>query len=371
MKIMLLRIVCVGAFGLHVILGLTQSEEKLKEGKYLKFEAPLHDFGKINQADGDIDFNFVFTNTSNRNVKILDAIPECGCTLPDLTLIKDSLLVPGQKELIPITYEASTHPGEFDKRIEICTSLDTFQIGIRGYVVPDQSESSKKYPELIGSIRLEERSLQLGKVFSHEPVKRTFDFFNPSSDTIFFERSKREVPNHMTMSISPESTPPNSVGHLILKYDPVVKGDFGYVVDYIRFQSNLDTLSFIEIPVRASIEEYFDPHLDVSKSPKMNIAKQHMVHTFNETQSGVLVKYEVPFENSGQENLILHTIKGTCTCVVATSDKKVYKPGQKGVIEITFDTAKRSGMQRKQVVVYANDPLSPVTTLKLEGRVSK
>lgn len=371
MKMMLLKFICFGVFGLHVVLAQAQSEEKLKEGKYITFDEQLHDFGRINQVDGDIEFEFLFTNSGSRVVRILDAIPECGCTLPDLTLIKDSTLAPGQKAGIPIVYEASTHPGEFDKRIEICTSLDTFEIGIRGYVVPDQSESSRKYPELLGDVRFEERSLQLGKVFSHEPVKRTFNFFNPNNDTLFFDIERCELPNHIKLNFSPESTPPNAVGHLIITYDPVIKADFGYVVDYIKLQSNLDTLNFVEIPVRASIEEYFDPNLDTSKSAKLAIEKAYLVHSFSETKSGDQVKYEIPFENGGQENLIIHTIKGTCSCVVASADKKVYKPGQKGVIAIVFDTTKRSGMQRKQVVVYSNDPLTPVTTLKLEGRVSQ
>ena len=48
----------------------------------LKFEKETHDFEKIKEADGSVEYSFVFINSGDQNVQISDVKSSCGCTVP-------------------------------------------------------------------------------------------------------------------------------------------------------------------------------------------------------------------------------------------------------------------------------------------------
>ena len=70
---------------------------------------------------------------------------------------------------------------------------------------------------------------------------------------------------------------------------------------------------------------------------------------------GEKVKHTYKFTNTGDQNLILIDVKGTCGCT-ALEDWPKYPiaPGESGEIKIVFDSKERVGNVRKNVRVDAN-----------------
>ncbi len=67
---------------------------------------------------------------------------------------------------------------------------------------------------------------------------------------------------------------------------------------------------------------------------------------------------EFTFTNTGTEDLIITTCKGSCGCTVPQCPKEVIKPGQTGSIKVKYDT-NRQGAFTKTVTVNANTAESP------------
>lgn len=62
------------------------------------------------------------------------------------------------------------------------------------------------------------------------------------------------------------------------------------------------------------------------------------------------------FRNDGDTPVTVATVRTTCGCIVAKSDKKVYAPGDTGAVTATFWFGNRSGRHVNQIwVVYGGD----------------
>ncbi len=75
------------------------------------------------------------------------------------------------------------------------------------------------------------------------------------------------------------------------------------------------------------------------------------------------------FTNIGEAPLIIKDIKSTCGCTVPKKPEAPIMPGQKGQIEVSYDT-KRPGGFSKAITVISNAKKSR-TMLKIKGFISK
>lgn len=75
------------------------------------------------------------------------------------------------------------------------------------------------------------------------------------------------------------------------------------------------------------------------------------------------------FTNIGDAPLTIKDIKSTCGCTVPKRPEKPIMPGEKGQIEVSYDT-KRLGGFSKAITVYSNAK-SERKMLKIKGYVSK
>lgn len=75
------------------------------------------------------------------------------------------------------------------------------------------------------------------------------------------------------------------------------------------------------------------------------------------------------FTNTGDEALEISKVQSTCGCTVPKKPDGAIAPGEKGEIQVKYDT-KRSGPIRKVVTVYSNTD-TPAIGLKIKGTVKK
>ena len=84
------------------------------------------------------------------------------------------------------------------------------------------------------------------------------------------------------------------------------------------------------------------------------------VHTFKDTLEGELLSHVFEFVNNGTQPLIISHFEVACSCTKAIFSKEPILPGQKSVIEITFDTNGKYGYQDRTVKIYSNAKKNPV-----------
>ncbi|WP_413666464.1 DUF1573 domain-containing protein [Mucilaginibacter sp. Mucisp86] len=93
-------------------------------------------------------------------------------------------------------------------------------------------------------------------------------------------------------------------------------------------------------------------------------------HDFGKIKEGDKVSYDFKFTNTGKSPLIITNARATCGCTTPTWPKSPVKPGESGVISVTFNSAGKSGLQDKQITVTANTQPAE-TMVHLIGEVLK
>jgi hypothetical protein len=77
-------------------------------------------------------------------------------------------------------------------------------------------------------------------------------------------------------------------------------------------------------------------------------------YNFGNVKQGEVVTYEFKFTNAGKEPLIITNATAPCGCTVPSYPKEPIKPGEKGVIKVSFNTAGKMGVQDKVVTIKSN-----------------
>ena len=76
------------------------------------------------------------------------------------------------------------------------------------------------------------------------------------------------------------------------------------------------------------------------------------------------------FTNTGDQPLIISSIKGQCGCTTIADSwpKEPIPPGGKGSFDVKYDTKTRVGMFDKKIVITSN-ATTPVKEVKIKGNV--
>jgi len=88
---------------------------------------------------------------------------------------------------------------------------------------------------------------------------------------------------------------------------------------------------------------------------------EEIEHDFGKIIQGESVSYEFQFTNTGKTDLIIVDVSTSCGCTVPSYSKAPIRPGDKGTIKVSFNSAGKHGFQSKNILVVANT--QPNTTL--------
>lgn len=91
-------------------------------------------------------------------------------------------------------------------------------------------------------------------------------------------------------------------------------------------------------------------------------------HDFGRIIEGENVSFNFSFINTGKRDLVLADVSSSCGCTVASYPKTAIRPGEAGIIKVTFNSQGRKGFQAKSVVVVANTQPN-VVQLKIKAQV--
>lgn len=90
-------------------------------------------------------------------------------------------------------------------------------------------------------------------------------------------------------------------------------------------------------------------------------------YNFGEVKQNKPAKHTFWLTNTGNEDLIIETVKPSCSCTASNYTKDPIAPGEKGYIELEY-SAKKLGVFRKSATITANtDPRNKV--LSISGEV--
>lgn len=334
----------------------------------LNFNEKTHDFGEILEQNGNAEFDFVFTNNSGRPIKIISVQASCGCTTPGWT---KEAVAPGKTGYIKASYNPKGRPGYFNKSLTVSTDLSGSPIilQIKGSVVDKLSNKNELLTAANGNLRLNANSFNVGKVFiNKESSPAEFVVSNSGTQTIEFTNTI--APQYITV-LTPHSLKPGERGIITIKYDAQLKKSYGFQSENIEIITTDKVVPNKSFSVYATVEEYF-PVLsteELMKAPIILVDKYEV--DFQRLKPNTWVENTVSIQNKGKKNLELRHLQSNCSCLIASYDKRVLKPGETGKITLRLNTEGRSGTQNKAVTIYSNDPRNPVQRITVSGYVEE
>ena len=77
-------------------------------------------------------------------------------------------------------------------------------------------------------------------------------------------------------------------------------------------------------------------------------------HDFGTIIEGEKVSFAFNFKNVGRGDLVIRAAQGSCGCTVPEYPKEAIKPGESGVINVTFNSEGKEGEQIKTIDVISN-----------------
>jgi len=91
-------------------------------------------------------------------------------------------------------------------------------------------------------------------------------------------------------------------------------------------------------------------------------------HDFGKVTEGEKVAYIFSFENKGPGTLVINSASTSCGCTVTKFERNPIPAGNKGSLEVVFDTGGRNGLQTKTITVQSNSR-EKVVILKITADV--
>lgn len=332
----------------------------------LFFKEKIHDFGEVLEQQGNADYEFIFTNNSGRPVRIISVQASCGCTTPGWT---KEAVAPGKTGFIKASFDPKGRPGYFNKSLTVMTDLSgsPIMLQIKGSVVDNLTVKDESLTVSNGNLKLKGNSFPVGKVFINKEASITeFPVANEGKEAIQF--IEVIAPSYIKVS-TPTVLRAGEQGIIKVTYDAKAKKQYGFQADNVEIKTSDRLNPLKSFPVYATIEEFF-PSLsaaELSKAPILFIDPYEI--NFFRVKKGVDVDSPLSFQNRGKMNLELRYLQSNCSCVAASINKQLLKPGESATISVKFITEGRTGSQNKAITIYSNDPRNPVQRVTITGYI--
>jgi len=328
----------------------------------MTFNTEKHDFGKIKESGGNVEFQFAFTNLGAEPIVINDVKSTCGCTTPSWS---KKPVAPGEKGYIKAVFNPYNRPGVFHKSITVKSNAKNSPVTlhISGEVIPKAKDIADEYRYQIGPIKMKKNNVHFSGIYNTEKKEEKIEIINVSKEPVKIGfNEKRRMPAHLTIICKPETLAPNQKGVLFFTYDASKKNDWGYVYDriYLNFNGNNDSKN--RMNVSAIIKEKFTQ--EMIDNPPVFTPISDKTYDFGTIKQGETIEHVFTFKNTGKNDLIIRKTKASCGCTAVQLGDKVVKPGQESSIKAIFNSRGKRGKQHKSITITTNIP-------DIEGQAKK
>ncbi|MBC7383606.1 MAG: DUF1573 domain-containing protein [Bacteroidia bacterium] len=337
---------------------ISQPDPKAKG--LMLFDYLKYDFGNLNEKGGRVFHKFVFTNTGNAPIRILNVSTSCGCTSSEWLR---TVVLPGQKGYVNAAFEPNGKQGAFDKKLTIETNgVPTYiDLTIRGMVYASKYNFADTYKYQYGHLAVITNSINFPAIKNTGYDSAEIGFYNMSNKKIYL--LKIEAPNNMIVSKPYDHLMPNTDIKIKLKYYPRNPVEYGPVKHEIKITTNDDSLPVKVFYVSANVVEDFSA-LDtkaLKRAPKVSFNKTTIelgkIHLADKPTANFIIT------NKGKEDLIVRRVIVGCGCLIPELSNMVIPKGKSATLNIHYSLTNMAGPDSKTVKIITNDPTQSETTL--------
>ena len=330
----------------------------------LAFDKTQHDFGKVNEGDGPVSYDFAFKNTGSAPLVIQDVRTTCGCTTPEWP---KQPIRPGDTGVITVGYDVKGRPGTIDRTITVFSNDPSSPASLRiaGEVIPVERHPSEAFRHTVGTIRLDEMHVSFSRMYSYEKPSLVVTAYNPGPDAV--KISFINLPAHIKTDVTPSTLKSGEKASIKVSYDAARKNDWGFVADQISMILNDNKTRDYKLTVTAIIEEDFTrwTSAQLQNAPAISIEQQ--VIEAGKIKKGEKNTYQVKLTNNGKSKLLIRRLEPGSS-LTADAPKEI-NAGASANLTITYDSAGQSGEQNKAIEITTNDPKNAKIMLRFKAEV--
>ena len=329
------------------------------------FDKSQYDFGKVNEGDGTIGYEFTFKNTGTIPLIIQDVKTGCDCTSSEWS---KQPVRPGETGFIKVSYDVKGRPGTFDKTITVTSngSATPVKLRITGEVNPVDRHPSETFRYPVGTIRLDDMHVAFNRIYSYEKPVLTVTAYNPGADAV--KISFINLPAHIQADVKPATIKQGEKAYIRVTYDAARKNDWGFVADQISMILNNNKEKEYKLTVTANIEEDFSrwTNAQLQNAPAVSLEKQ--VIEGGKIKKGEKKTYHIKLTNTGKSKLLIRKWDTGSSLITVDAPKEI-NAGASASMSVTFDSAGQSGEQNKSITLITNDPKNAQIILRLKAEV--
>lgn len=333
----------------------------------IKFEVMSHDFGTVQETDGDVSCVFKFTNEGDTPLIITRAQASCGCTSPEFT---KKPVRPGESGEVKVTYHAKGRPGPFDKSVYVYSNdkkTERVMLSITGNVVSNGSKVLTYTEELGAGIRVKTNTLNFFDVYPGRPNRtRALMVYNEGDKPVVL--TFRNAPKHLDIVCEPEVIQPKGEAIVNVTFVTDRVKDWGPRKDLfdIFVKGKEAKMKNNHISVFADIWEDFGKldAADMAEAPEIELDKL----TYSFDKSGTNKNQDITVRNTGKEKLVIRKIMNNKEKTFQVkADDTVIKPGETTKLHITFDPAQTANASSSNhITIITNDPRNSRVLVNLQ-----
>lgn len=331
----------------------------------------VHDFGLINEEDGEALHIFKVKNTGDAPLTISHVQSSCGCAEPEWTR---EPIQPGQTGDVVIIYSPTNRPGPFKKNITVYTNEKKRRqrLTIQGDVIPKPRQLNAAFHDTIGVVQMEYKDFLYYTIRPEEISTKEIWIQNFSDQDVLL--SIEDVPGYVKIEL-PEKLEPKKPQRLKITFDGAAINQKGRVVAKLllktRTASGQTDSDFITVAAHL-----IDDFGKLSPAERKNSPVLQLSPTLVEfgkiKKSGFLglgsksASKSLTIENKGKTPLILHSLTSDDPCVEIVALKShTIQPGETIEVELRIHPKKLQGNLNTEIHIVCNDPRGPVRQVKI------
>lgn len=333
----------------------------------LTFTQTSHDFGTIQEKNGDVTCEFAFTNTGDAPLLIIRASSSCGCTVPDYP---KKPIRPGQGGVITVTYHAKGRPGPFQKSVYVYDNTNgKAMLTISGNVISQTTPEDTYATEMGAGLRVKNRDLNFFDVYPNRTNRtRTLQFYNESDEPI--QLTFRNVSKNIYLESVPDIILPKKEGKVLVTFLTAKSKDWGiHRESFDVFVKGKETKAKNNhITITADIWEDFSEMSRKERDEAPEIEVNETTIDFGKV-SGKKAVRKITITNNGKNRLMLHKIQNELPEVFeVTVDDVTVKPGKSTTLTIIFrPDAIKSEKVNHHITLISNDPSNSRVIINLQA----
>lgn len=82
-------------------------------------------------------------------------------------------------------------------------------------------------------------------------------------------------------------------------------------------------------------------------------------------RTDTIIKHTFFIKNTGNANLLIDSIGGSCSCIDIKWDRKPIKPGERGFINVTVQSDTTEKGKKMQYVIAKTNSITPLSVFKI------